>query len=128
MEVDTGVVIHLCRRDQIQLIKRDIAVALVENKKRGAGEQVVVNLLGRTAVGEDKGDGFLSGGSWRCFRRRWRRLVGIRGQIRQRRTIVGLRCGGRCAPGVITGVIRRKRIVKVTGVSHKAIGQAGSIR
>ena len=133
MEVDPGIVIHLCRRGKVELIKRNILMALVEDKEGGPSEQVIVNLLGGTAVREDKGDGFLSGGNWRCFRLTWRRLVGIWRQIRRhilrrRWTIVGLRCGGRCAPGVITGVIRRKRIAKVTGVSHKAIGQAGSIR
>ena len=118
---------------QVELFDRYFPGMLVPHGKGLPVEQVIVNLLGGTAVREDKGDGFLSGGNWRCFRLTWRRLVGIWRQIRRhilrrRWTIVGLRCGGRCAPGVITGVIRRKRIAKVTGVSHKAIGQAGSIR
>jgi hypothetical protein len=84
-----------------------------------------MNLLGRAAVREDKGNGFLSGrrGSW--FRHTWRDLVGIRRQIRRRRAIIGLGSNGRRTSCVIAGVI-----AKVTGVSqsHNAIGHADSVR
>jgi len=56
MEVDPGIVIHLCRRGKVELIKRNILMALVEDKEGGPSEHVIVNLLGGTAVREDKGE------------------------------------------------------------------------
>lgn len=127
MEVNAGIMIHLCRCGKVELIKRNILTALIQNKEGGPGQKEVMNLLGGTAIREDKGDSILSGRNRRGFRQTWRWLIWIWRQIRRRRTIVGLCCGDRRVACVVTGVIGVKRVAEVSGVPNDAVGCAESV-
>jgi hypothetical protein len=61
-ELDARLEIHLSRGIQIDLVNRDVATMLVENRKGVRCQQVIVDLFGRMAVFEDKRDRSFRGG------------------------------------------------------------------
>jgi hypothetical protein len=60
-EIDAGVVVCLACCFEVELIERNIAMMFVANVERGVCHRVVVNLLGRATVFEDKCDRILVG-------------------------------------------------------------------
>ena len=56
MEVNARLVIHVFCCVQVKLVERNVTVVLVADVKHSPSHGVVVNLLGRSAVLEDKRD------------------------------------------------------------------------
>jgi hypothetical protein len=85
-EVDAAVLIGLFGRSQIEFVDRDLTMILIQNIERGSGQDVVMNLLTRTAVFEHQGDQLLAGlnRGLRCRRLRRGRTIG-RARVRSRR-------------------------------------------
>jgi len=128
MKINPCVVIHLGCCGKVELIERNIAMTLVQNKEGGAREQVVVNLLGRTAIREDQRHCVLTGWSRHCLSRTRSELVGIRRQFGRSRCLVSFLCA-LCRRGIVpTGILRVKRIAEVSRSypSSNAIGRAAS--
>jgi hypothetical protein len=59
-EIDARGVINFLCRSEIKLVKRYIAVMLIPDIKCGARQEVIMNLLRRATVSEDKCDRVLT--------------------------------------------------------------------
>jgi hypothetical protein len=60
LKINSGVVIHIRCRSQVEQVSWDNTVTLIQDVKCGPGQKVVMNLLRRATVSEDKRDRILA--------------------------------------------------------------------